>query len=146
MKLRKWLYSSLFSLISAITMLTQVQVANAATSGAYISSSVGQTIYAKNVYDYNNFPIVGTHPATGKITTVRYSWSFSYTPANLNVWLCQGSTNACINVTGSQNGISTAFANRSPTSPFFLIYWVTGSGTMSPAYSNSDQIVVNYNY
>lgn len=142
MKLKKWLYSSFLALAATFMF---AHSASAASAGSYASNSVGPTIYSKNYAYYNYFPIVGSHPSNGRITTVSYNWSFSYRPSGLNVWLCHGTTDACINVSSSQTGSTNAFANRSPTSQFFLVYWVSGSGTMTPAYSNSHQVIVNYN-
>lgn len=141
MKAMKSLIPYLIAILSMMAMLPQTA---SAAGGAYASSVVAPTIYSKNWPYQANFPIVGTPPSTGNITTVYWTWSFSYRPVGLNVYLCQGSTSACWNVTNIQSGSTTAFQGRNPTSPFFLYYWVAGTGTMSPAYGNSDQVIVNW--
>lgn len=140
--LKRVIHSLAFAATGAM-LLMQANIAHA-TAGAYSSSAVGQTIYTKNTAYQDNFPIVGSPPASGSITSVSYSWSFSSWPSGLTVWLCQGSTNACINVSSSQRGSTTAFSTRSPTSPFFLYYYVSGTGTMTPVYSNNNNVIVNW--
>lgn len=143
MKSMNSLFYRLTAILALASLMLLSQTANA-TGGAYVSNVVAPTIYSKNVNYQANFPIVGS--PTGSITTVNWTWGFSYYPAGINVYLCQGSTSACWNVTSIQSGSTTAFQGRNPATQFFLYYWVSGTGTMMPAYGNNDQVIVNYNY
>lgn len=120
------------SVFAVLALLMQVQSANA-TPGAYSSFAVGKTIYSKNYGYQTDFPIVGSPPAS-TINNVSYSWGLSYYPSGLVVYLCHGSTSACLNITNSRSGTTSAFSTRNPQTPFFLYYYVNGTGTMAPAY------------
>lgn len=139
--IKKW-FGKFSLVLAAFALLMQVQSANAAP-GAYSSFAVGETIYSKNFGYQTNFPIVGSPPAS-TINNVSYSWGLSYYPAGLVVYLCHGSTSACLNITNSRSGTTSAFSLRSPQTPFFLYYFVNGTGTMTPAYGQSNNVIVNW--
>lgn len=130
-------------LIAAVGLIAATA---AIAAGSYSSFKVGDTIFSKNVWYYDNFPVVGTPPATGAVSQVRWSYSFSSRPAGLAVWLCQGSTNTCINVTNTASGTTSAFNTTgiAPNVQFFLTYQVSGTGTMSPVYSNNNNVIVTW--
>lgn len=144
MNITKRHFGKLASAIAATALLAQVQPANA-TPGSYSSFAVGKTIYSKNIGYQTDFPIVwvGTPPAS-TINNIGYSWGLSYYPAGLVVYLCHGSTSACLDITNSRSGTTSVFNSRNPQIPFFLYYYVNGSGTMSPAYGENNNVIVNW--
>lgn len=139
--------SSLFYRLTAIlafaSLLMLSQAANA--GGAYSSFAVGQTIYSKNTAYYDYFPVIGNPPSTGHTTGVSWSYSFSSRPVGLVVYLCQTGI-GCLDVTSSGSGYTNAFDSYpgAPNAQFFLYYGVNGSGGMSPVYSNSNNVIVNW--
>jgi hypothetical protein len=75
-----------------------------------------------------------------------WSWGFSYKPSGLITYLCHNTTSACINVTSLQSGSTTSFAGLYANQPMIYAFGVAGSGTMTPAYGQVDQVIVNYQY
>jgi hypothetical protein len=138
----------MYSLSAVVFCLFAFSQAALAYSSAYGSQVAAPTLYAKSTsYSTAYFPIVGSPPASSKVGLVSYSWSYSYIPAGLEVWLCHAVV-GCLNVTNSQSGSTTAFqsAGASAASQFYLATRVTGSGTMAPAYGQVSRVTVNYTY
>lgn len=119
-------------------------VSQAWAAGAYSSFAVGQTIYSKNFNYYDYFPVIGNPPSTGHTNGVSWSYSFSSRPVGLVVLLCQTGV-GCIDVTNSGSGSTHIFDSYGPpNAQFFLNYAVNGTGTMSPVYSNNNNVIVNW--
>lgn len=98
-----------------------------------------------NSHYYDYFPVIGSPPSTGPLQSVSWSYSFSSMPSGMVVLLCQTGI-GCINVTSSARGTTTAFntAGGHPNGQFYLNYAVNGTGTMSPVYSNNNNVIVNW--
>jgi flagellar protein FlhE len=137
------LFYRLTAILAFASMLMLSQAANA--GGAYSSFAVGQTILTKNTAYYDYFPVIGSPPSTGPLTSVSWSYGFSSRPAGLLVYLCQTGI-GCLDVTSYGSGTTTAFntAGGHPNGQFFLYYGVNGSGGMSPVYSNNNNVIVNW--
>lgn len=131
--------------LAFVCMMSLITVGFAWASGSYSSFAVGQTIYSKNVNYYDYFPVIGSPPSTGPLQSVSWSYSFSSMPSGMVVLLCQTGI-GCINVTSSARGTTTAFntAGGHPNGQFYLNYAVNGTGTMSPVYSNNNNVIVNW--
>jgi hypothetical protein len=44
----------------------------------------------------------------------------------------------------NQSGVTTAWAGLTSNVPFLLTFRVVGTGTMTPAFGKSDQLMINY--
>lgn len=142
MKLKKWLYSSFLALAATFMFAHSASAASA----AYGSSTVAPTIYSKNWWYNVAYPVVGNPPSNATITTVNYSWSYSYPrPAGLLVYLC--SIDTCWNVTYFGSGLINMAGRGIPANqPLRLFSGVSGTGTMSPLYGGTTNVTVNYTY
>ena len=80
---------------------------------------------------------------SGIIDDVRWSWALSYIPSGLVVNVCRANTSSCI-LASNQSGVTTAWAGLTSNVPFLLTFRVVGTGTMSPAFGKSDQLIINY--
>ncbi|WP_174873028.1 flagellar protein FlhE [Vogesella oryzae] len=116
----------------------------AAGAGSYASDTVGPGIAVRNLPYRAAFPLQGTPPADGRITSVYYAWHFSPRPSELTVLLCQGSR--CVNVSQDASGSTAAFRGLNPTQPFQLQYFVTGRGALMPVLSGKQQLAVSYEF
>lgn len=146
MNFKKLLCSTLL-MCSALAGTIFSQNANAA-SGAYGSSAVSPTIYSKNYWYNVAFPVVGSPPSTGVLTTVYYTWNYSFPrPAGLQVYLCNNNGTICGDVTNYGSG-SVNFTNSGvPANQSVRLYSrVNGTGTMSPLYGANSTVTVNYSY
>jgi len=144
MKLKKWLYSSFFALAATLMFAHSASAA----SGAYGSSAAAPTIYSKNWWYNVAYPVVGNPPSNATITTVYYSWSYSYPrPSGLLVYLCNNTGSNCRDVTNFASG-SVSFAGDGvlANQSLRLFSRVNGTGTMSPLYGGSTNVTVNYVY
>lgn len=132
--------------VDAATEPTIVGVATALSGGAWVGNGVGPTILSKNFQYKLTINPVGTIPNPAPITVVNFSWGLSYKPAGLEVLLCKGTTtSSCINVTSLGTGSTAAWAGSSANTPFTFAFKVTGTGSMQPAFGQSDQVIVNWN-
>jgi hypothetical protein len=113
--------------------------------GAWANSGVGPTLISKNIQYKLTINPVGLIPNPAPITSVNFSWGLSSYPAGLSVFLCRGTTTSCVNVTSLRSGSTTAWAGLSANSPFLFVFQVTGTGGMTAAYGQNDQVIVNYN-
>jgi flagellar protein FlhE len=116
------------------------------SGGAWANSAGGPTIYSKGIYYYLTLNPVGSIPATATITSVVWSWGLSYMPTGIVSYLCHNTTSVCINVTTRLSGSDTSFYGLPANQPMIFAYGVAGTGTMSPAYGQVDQVIVNYQY
>ena len=128
--------------IVATLWLATLPLLASAGAGSYASDTVGPGIAVRNMPYRAAFPLQGTPPADGRITSVYYAWQFSPHPPGLTVLLCQGSR--CVNVSQHASGSTQAFHDLNPTQPFYLQYSVTGSGALMPVYSGKQQLAVSY--
>ena len=119
-----------------------------AASAAYGSSAVAPTIYSKNWWYNVAYPVVGNPPSNATITTVYYSWSYSYPrPTGLLVYLCNNTGSKCWNVTSFGSGSINMSGEAIPANQSLRLYSrVNGTGTMSPLYGGSTNVTVNYVY
>ncbi|GFM65807.1 flagellar protein FlhE [Pseudomonas lijiangensis] len=131
--------------LAALAMATVAGSAIAA-GGAYSGNAVVSPTYSSNLWNTTNFPILGAPPASGRITSISWNYSIGTIPANatFTAYLCQGSTNACINVTSMRSGVTQAFNNRAPNQAFFLYHQIYRSGTFSPVSGGPAQVIVNW--
>ncbi|MBB5020349.1 hypothetical protein HNQ59_003668 [Chitinivorax tropicus] len=104
------------------------------------------TIYSKNIWYYTEYPVVGNPPANKTLTLVYYNWSYpAPRPAGLTVYLCNSAVTLCADVTTVQSGSVNFTGQGVPaTTPLRIYAGVSGSGTMSPLYGGTTNIVVNY--
>lgn len=119
-----------------------------ANSGAWANQGGGPAIYSKNMYYYLQINPSGSIPANATITSVSWSWGLSYRPTGLITYLCHDTTSACIDVTktNSQSGSTSSFYNRAANKKMLFAFLVQGTGTMSPAYGQIDQVIVTYQF
>ncbi|WP_194868710.1 flagellar protein FlhE [Pseudoalteromonas sp. PPB1] len=115
--------------------------------GAWASSGYGPTLRNTGLYYTLDLPVVGSVPFGSKITSVNYSWSYSYVPPGMLVYLCLNSTNNCVNVSTSKSGRLTNFNDQAANKKFIFAFGVRGNGSvLSPAaYGQRSQVIVNYN-
>ncbi|PQQ34655.1 flagellar protein FlhE [Photorhabdus luminescens] len=137
MKLKK-----IFGIGSAL-LLTMFSQTVAAASGSYHSSVVLPTLYSKNFLETVNVPIVGSPPATGKITNVSWTWNVVGWPKNLSVYLCQGDTSSCVDISRTRRMSTAAFNNRSPAQQFLFALSV-GNGNVMPIAGQTGEITVSW--
>ncbi|WP_391529366.1 flagellar protein FlhE [Photorhabdus akhurstii] len=137
MKLKK-----IFGIGSALLLMMFSQFSLAA-GGSYASSVVLPTLYSKNFLETVNVPILGSPPATGRINNVSWTWNVAGWPQNLSVYLCQGDTSSCIDVSRTRRMSTTAFNNRSPAQPFLFALRV-GNGNVMPIAGQAAQVIVNW--
>jgi hypothetical protein len=110
--------------------------------GSESRTGVGPTIYNKNVLYTLTLPFAAPH--AGPLTSVVYNWGLSYKPAGLTVYLCRNTTSTCVTITSLQSGSTTAFNPQTSNVPFILAFIVSGTGTMSPAFGQTDQVIINH--
>ncbi|MEQ6289928.1 flagellar protein FlhE [Vogesella sp. GCM10023246] len=128
----------------AALLLATLPLLAAAGAGSYASDTVGPGIAVRNMPYRAAFPLQGTPPADGRITSVYYAWHFSPSPPGLTVLLCQG--HRCVNVSQDASGSTQAFRGLNPTQPFYLQYSVTGRGALMPVLSGKQQLAVSYEF
>lgn len=116
-----------------------------ASSGAWVNSGGGPTLYSKNVWYYLYLNPVGSVPANATITSVSWSWGLSRIPSGLTVGLCH-QTAGCGNVTSYPSGATSIFNNYPANKMMYFAFYVSGTGTMTPVYGQVDQVIVNYQY
>ena len=138
------LYSSFLALAATFMFAHSASAASA----AYGSSAVAPTIYSKNWWYNVAYPVVGNPPSNATITTVYYSWSYSYPrPTGLLVYLCNNTGSKCWNVTSFGSGSINMSGEAIPANQSLRLYSrVNGTGTMSPLYGGSTNVTVNYVY
>lgn len=124
------------------TVADSANVPTEKTPGSETRAGTGPTIISKNVAYTLTLPF--TAPHAGPITSIHYSWGLSYKPAGLTVLLCRQTTSNCVNITASQAATTYFFNNQTSNVPFILHFSVSGSGAMSPAYGQNDQIIINH--
>lgn len=129
--------------VNAPVAMAVVPLAN---SGAWANQGGGPAIYSKSMYYYLQINPVGVIPANATITSVSWSWGLSYKPAGLLTYLCHDTTSACIDVTNLQSGSTSSFYNLAANKKMLFAFLVQGTGTMSPAYGQLDQVIVTYQY
>ncbi|MEO6599516.1 MAG: flagellar protein FlhE [Polyangiaceae bacterium] len=110
------------------------------SAGSSVRNGVGPTIYSKNFAYTLTLPQSG---GAGVITSVRWTWSLSYNPPGLLVALCRNTTASCISLS-TATGVTPTWNGLPSNVPFLLTFTVNGTGTMSPAYGQNDQVIVNY--
>ncbi|WP_323640673.1 flagellar protein FlhE [Pectobacterium polonicum] len=123
-----------------------------AVSGGYTSAPMARMdAYSANFWSQFNFPIESSMMPSpnAKITSVNWQYALGQlqvaTKGELIVYLCQGNTSTCINVSNMQYGSSTAFRNGNATIPFFLYYRVNSNSTIGTIYgSGPTQVTVNW--
>ncbi|OCA53476.1 flagellar protein FlhE [Photorhabdus luminescens] len=140
MKLKKKVLTTLCSVSSALLLTMFSQSAFAAN---YQSSVVLPTLHYKHFTQIANVPIVGSPPATGKINLVTWAWRVDGWPKNLSVYLCQGNTNSCLDISRETSGGTTAFNNRSPAQQFLFALRV-GDGNIMPIEGKTGEITVTW--
>ncbi|WP_236640151.1 flagellar protein FlhE [Dickeya undicola] len=114
-----------------------------AAAGSYASSVVLPTVYSRNFLETVNVPVLGNPPSSGAITSVSWTWNVVGFPAGLSVYLCQGSTSNCIDVSRTRRMSTDAFKGKSPTQPFIFAMRV-GSGGTVPVAGQQAQVIVNW--
>jgi len=115
----------------------------AIAAGSYTSSVVLPTVYARNFLETVNVPVKGNPPTNGAITSVSWTWNVVGFPQGLSVYLCQGSTSNCIDVSRTRRMSTDAFNGKTPTQPFIFAMRV-GSGGTVPVSGQQAQIIVNW--
>ncbi|NHB91267.1 flagellar protein FlhE [Photorhabdus cinerea] len=129
--------------IGAALLLMMFSQTGFAASGSYQSSVTLPTIYARNFTETAYLPVVGSPPATGSITNVSWTWNVVGWPQGLSVYLCQGSTSNCIDISRVRRMSTTAFNNRSPSQQFFYAMRVASGGTV-PVAGQTGEIIVSW--
>ncbi|NHB95474.1 flagellar protein FlhE [Photorhabdus stackebrandtii] len=115
----------------------------AALSASYQSSVVLPTVYSRNYTETAYLPVVGSPPASGSISNVSWTWNVVGWPQGLSVYLCQGDTNSCIDISRIRRMSTTAFNNRSPAQQFFYALRVANGGTV-PVAGQMGEITVTW--
>ncbi|WP_350313190.1 flagellar protein FlhE [Dickeya fangzhongdai] len=115
----------------------------AIAAGSYTSNVVLPTVYARNFLETVNVPVSGNPPANGAITSVSWTWNVVGFPTGLSVYLCQGSTSNCIDVSRTRRMSTDAFKGKSPTQPFIFAMRVGNGGTV-PVAGQQAQVIVNW--
>jgi flagellar protein FlhE len=119
-------------------------IVSAAASGAWAGSAFGPTVFQKGAW-YATAAINPIGPVTNSntTTTVNYSWSTSYRPTGLYVYLCNYAR--CTSISTYQSGSTSAFYGDSANSQFAFYFYVAGSGLLNPPiYGATNQVIVNY--
>ncbi|RAW91316.1 flagellar protein FlhE [Photorhabdus laumondii] len=137
MKLKK-----IFGIGSALLLTIFSQTVPAA-SGSYHSSVVLPTVYSRNFTEIAYLPIAGSPPASGSINNVSWTWNVVGWPTGLSVYLCQGSTSNCLDISRTRRMSTTAFNNSSPTQQFFYALRVANGGTV-PVAGQTGEITVSW--
>ncbi|MCC8422586.1 flagellar protein FlhE [Photorhabdus thracensis] len=115
----------------------------AALSASYQSSVVLPTVYSRNYTETAYLPVVGSPPASGSISNVSWTWNVVGWPQGLSVYLCQGDTNSCLDISRTRRMSTTAFNTRSPAQPFFYALRVANGGTV-PVAGQMGEITVTW--
>ncbi|QWT43144.1 flagellar protein FlhE [Dickeya dadantii] len=115
----------------------------AIAAGSYTSSVVLPTVYTRNFLDIADVPVKGNPPANGAITYVSWTWNVVGFPDGLNVYLCQGSTSNCVDVSRTRRMSTEVFKGKSPALPFFFAMRVISGGKI-PVSGQQAQIIVNW--
>ena len=109
---------------------------------AWAGSAVGPTMYQRGLWYTGGVinPIAGINSTT---SVVYYTWSASYRPAGLLVYLCNYAR--CVDVSNFQSAGTTAFAGDDAYSQFAFRFGVIGTGLLNRVvYGSSNQVIVNY--
>ncbi|MBJ2332622.1 flagellar protein FlhE [Dickeya solani] len=115
----------------------------AIAAGSYTSSVVLPSVYARNFLETADVPVKGNPPANGAITYVSWTWNVAGYPQGLSVYLCQGSTSNCVDVSRTRRMSTEVFKGKSPAQPFFFAMRV-GSGGTVPVSGQQAQVIVNW--
>ncbi|WP_183142186.1 flagellar protein FlhE [Pseudomonas cichorii] len=117
-----------------------------AVGGGYSREVNVPPTFSTNQWNTTNFPILGTAPASGKITFISWRYTMGPIPANatFNAYLCHGDTSSCIDVTSLKSGSTTFFANRSPDKTFFLYHRIYRASSFAPVTGGAAQVIVNW--
>ncbi|MEN1832484.1 flagellar protein FlhE [Pseudomonas lijiangensis] len=117
-----------------------------AVGGGYAQTANIKPTYSTNQWNTTTVPILGTAPASGKITFISWNYTIGAIPANatFNALLCHGDTSSCIDVTSLRSGSTTFFANKSPSKNFFLYHRIYRSSSFAPVTGGPLQVIVNW--
>ncbi|UUE36915.1 flagellar protein FlhE [Pectobacterium aroidearum] len=123
-----------------------------ALDGSYTSGDMKRMdVHSANILNQFTFPISPgvTPPANTKVNIIYWNYGLGRLQVGnkgaLTVYLCQGNTSTCINISDMQSGSTTAFKYKSATIPFFLYYRVDSKSIIGTIYgSGPTQLTVNW--
>ena len=118
---------AVLGLVSLLAMYSQASMA-----GAY-SSSVGlPTVHHKGWIYQAQLPVTAVVPAGARISRVTWNWNVVGFPRMFVVFLCQGTTNICHDVSRLRSGSTDRFAGGNPAQPLFFRMHMVNDPKSSP--------------
>ncbi|MGI8462701.1 flagellar protein FlhE [Pectobacterium punjabense] len=140
--------------VIALLSLSSFFLSNSAhaISGAYTSAPMASMdVHSANFWNQFNFPISSSFlpPSNAKVTRVYWNYALGQlqvgSKGTLIVYLCQGNTSTCFDISNMNSGSTEVFRDQSATTPFFLYYRVNSRSTIGSIYgSGSTQVTVNW--
>ncbi|MCU5773032.1 flagellar protein FlhE [Erwiniaceae bacterium BAC15a-03b] len=134
-------------LLSLLSCGVSAAAANSGSSMAILHGAMSVGV-ANNIYK-NNFVLNSAPLPQATVTKVfwNYSLAQSQIPAGgtLQVYLCQGSTSNCVDISSAQNGTTSYFSGKVAQMPFYLYYRVNGRVPMRYVQGRGDtQLSINW--
>jgi hypothetical protein len=109
------------------------------TGGSY-RTGIGLNITVRNLWHWLR---LDPNDRGGVIRQVRWTWTL-YSPPfppELQVFLCRLNTSDCLNVTGSQSGVTTFWGGKTSNVPFYFYFVVGGSGSLFPVLTSGVNVL-----